>query len=193
MRNRVLLFTVPLGVVMLAAGVAVAAPNGGEHFKDTKLDDPHVVRPIAASGSTEGSVTFEDIYLEQLGVLGATPAPPDQPAPEPTPEPAPAAAPTPPPVRTPSPSTVRSGGGDFLSCIRSRESGGDYTIHNTGGSGASGAYQFMPGTWNSIASSTGRGDLVGLDPASASPADQDAMAAALYAQQGSAPWGGSCG
>jgi hypothetical protein len=50
----------------------------------------------------------------------------------------------------------------------------------------------MPGTWNSIAASSGRSDLVGLDPARAAPGDQDAMAAALYAQQGSAPWGGAC-
>jgi soluble lytic murein transglycosylase-like protein len=82
--------------------------------------------------------------------------------------------------------------GDFLSCVRQRESGGNYGIYNSGGSGAAGAYQFMPGTWNGIASSSGRPDLVGVDPAQAAPADQDAMAQALYAQQGSAPWGGGC-
>ena len=82
--------------------------------------------------------------------------------------------------------------GDFLSCVRWRESRGDYTVHNSQGSGASGAYQFMPGTWSSIAASVGRSDLVGMDPADAAPADQDAMAAALYAQQGSRPWGGAC-
>ena len=75
---------------------------------------------------------------------------------------------------------------------RNRESGGNYGIYNSGGSGAAGAYQFMPGTWNSTAASSGRGDLVGVDPAQASPADQDAMAQALYAQQGAAPWGGGC-
>jgi hypothetical protein len=48
----------------------------------------------------------------------------------------------------------------------------------------------MPGTWNGIAGAVGRGDLVGVDPATASPADQDAMAAALYAQSGSSPWAG---
>jgi hypothetical protein len=190
LRNRLLLIIVPLCVVMLAAGVAVAAPDGGEHFKDTKLDDPHVVRPIAASSSTEGGNAFDVIDFElvnQSGGLIALQAPPP-PTPAPDPEPAPA------PAWAPSPSTVRSGGGgDFLSCVRNRESHGDYTVHNTGGSGASGAYQFMPGTWNAIADSSGRGDLVGMDPASASPEDQDAMASALYAQQGSAPWGGACG
>ena len=82
--------------------------------------------------------------------------------------------------------------GGFLSCVRQRESGGNYGIYNSGGSGAAGAYQFMPGTWNGVASSSGRPDLVGVDPAQAAPADQDAMAQALYAQQGAAPWGGGC-
>jgi muramidase (phage lysozyme) len=59
-------------------------------------------------------------------------------------------------------------------------------------SGAAGAYQFMPGTWNSTARSAGRSDLVGVHPASASPADQDAMAQHLLATQGLGPWGGAC-
>ena len=81
---------------------------------------------------------------------------------------------------------------DDFARLRQCESGGNYGVYNSGGSGAAGAYQFLPGTWNSIASSSGRSDLVGVDPARAAPADQDAMASALYAQQGSAPWGGAC-
>jgi hypothetical protein len=194
MRNRLVLIALPLcAVMMLAAGAAAASPNGGEHFNDTKLDDPHEVRPIAAASSLGGAHALDVIYLERVDAAAAattlaTPPPPP-PAPEPEPEPAPQPAA---PAWSPS-STAPSGGGDFLSCVRNRESGGDYSIHNTGGSGASGAYQFMPGTWNSIASSSGRADLVGVDPAAASPADQDAMAQALYSQQGSAPWGGYCG
>lgn len=195
MRKRLMLVVAPLCVVAVAASVAFASPSDAEHSGDAKLDNLHAVRPDAAltylDPSVQGaleiaqltadvneyvqSVTLQQ-YLDALNLadyLASLPATP---------------------VRT----TVTSGGsssggGDFLSCVRNRESGGDYGVYNSGGSGAAGAYQFMPGTWSSIAGSVGRTDLVGTDPAQASPADQDAMAAALYAQQGSAPWGGYCG
>jgi hypothetical protein len=194
MRKQTLLVVVPLVVVVLVAGVAFAAP-GGEHADDAKLDKLHVVRPIAASPEMHSLQGFEERaalqtavggyvtgvlsqgflgYLDWFGVVLTSLAPP-------------------PPVTVTRTSVAsNSYNGDFLSCVRWRESHGDYTVHNTQGSGASGAYQFMPGTWNSIAASEGRTDLVGLDPAAASPADQDAMAAALYAQRGAAPWGGGC-
>ena len=191
MPKRTLLVVAPLAVVVLVAGVAFAAP-GAEHANDAKLDKLHVVRPTAASPQQQDPETQFALeaavggyiaglqeqafsgYLAWLGtVLEAV-----QPVPEP------------PVTRGPVYSSSRNG--DFLSCVKQRESGGDYTVHNVQGSGASGAYQMMPGTWNSIAASAGRGDLVGLDPAAASPADQDALAAALYAQQGARPWGGGC-
>jgi hypothetical protein len=70
--------------------------------------------------------------------------------------------------------------------LRECESGGDYTIASRSGK-YRGAYQFDRSTWNSIA---GRHDpsLVGVDPAAASPADQDAMALALYSERGARPW-----
>ena len=80
----------------------------------------------------------------------------------------------------------------MLDCIRHRESRGQYDVVNSS-SGAAGAYQFMPGTWNTNAASAGRPDLVGVNPANASPADQDAMAQHLLATQGLGPWGGCCG
>jgi muramidase (phage lysozyme) len=85
-----------------------------------------------------------------------------------------------------------SSGSSVLDCIRHRESRGQYDVVNTS-SGAAGAYQFMPGTWNTNAAAAGRPDLVGVNPANASPADQDAMAQHLLATQGLGPWGGSCG
>jgi len=70
--------------------------------------------------------------------------------------------------------------------LRECESGGDYAITNPSGK-YRGAYQFDRSTWNSVA---GRHDpsLVGVDPAAASPADQDAMAMALYGERGAGPW-----
>ena len=51
-----------------------------------------------------------------------------------------------------------------------------------------GLYQFHQGTWNGVAKRAGRPDLVGVSPDHASPADQDAMARALFAERGSQPW-----
>jgi hypothetical protein len=204
MRKRVLLFAAPLCVVAIAAGVATAAPSDAEHSRGPKLDKLHAERPTAAASRTASSngedlkVQFERQakaiqdyvqYLETQKAVGdyiamrtvgdyiASVIAAEQ-----------AAAPRPASGSVSSSSNP----GDFLSCVRQRESGGNYGIYNSGGSGAAGAYQFLPGTWNGIAASSGRSDLVGVDPAQASPADQDAMAQALYAQQGSAPWGGGC-
>jgi hypothetical protein len=90
------------------------------------------------------------------------------------------------------PRRTSGGNGDVLACIKHRESRGQYDVVNSS-SGAAGAYQFMPGTWNTTARSAGRTDLVGVNPANASPADQDAMAHQLLATQGLGPWGGGCG
>jgi muramidase (phage lysozyme) len=55
-----------------------------------------------------------------------------------------------------------------------------------------GAYQFMQSTWNNAAGIAGRSDLVGKLPNLVAPADQDAVALALYRAAGSSPWGGGC-
>jgi peptidoglycan endopeptidase LytE len=70
--------------------------------------------------------------------------------------------------------------------LRECESGGDYAITNPSGK-YRGAYQFDRRTWNSVAERHAP-RLVGTDPAAASPADQDAMALALYGERGSRPW-----
>jgi|tagenome__1003787_1003787.scaffolds.fasta_scaffold20619649_1 hypothetical protein len=216
MRKRVLLLAAPLCVVAIAAGAATAAPSDAQHSRGPKLDKLHAERPIAASSSRAASKQFQEdareiqeyvaydtqkqvgdyIVSEQHRVgdyLVTVKAVGDYivavEAAEHAAAEAQAAAPR--QVRSSSVSSDSNPGG-FLSCVRQRESGGNYSVYNSGGSGAAGAYQFMPGTWNGVAASSGRSDLVGVDPAQAAPADQDAMAQALYAQQGSAPWGGSC-
>ena len=213
MRKRLLLIAAPLLVVAVAASVAVAAPSDAEHSRGPKLDNLHAERPIAASDSTavpsitdagfdKAAIEIQN-YLRDLQLndyvralqlndyLRAldTQAVADYIVSVQAAEAAHAAAT---PQRVSSAVSYSSNPGDFLSCVRNRESGGNYGIYNSGGSGAAGAYQFMPGTWNGIAASSGRSNLVGLDPAQAAPADQDAMAQALYAQQGAAPWGGGC-
>jgi hypothetical protein len=93
-------------------------------------------------------------------------------------------APTPPP-------TVPASASAFLACIRNRESHGDYGAVSASGT-YRGAYQFSQGAWDSTASHAGRSDLVGRQANTVAPADQDAIAFALYQWQGSAPWGGAC-
>jgi hypothetical protein len=192
-RGKLVLITVPVCAIAIVTSATVAAASGTEHTGDAKLDKLHAVRRNAASPLPADPATLSggapsawqvavdaaaaqariQQYLDAVAAAAAS-----------TP------APSSPPVE-PAPAPERSGG-DFLACVRQRESGGDYSIHNYGGSGAAGAYQFLPSTWDSIAAASGRPDLVGIDPAAASAADQDAMAQALYAQQGAAPWGGGC-
>jgi hypothetical protein len=79
----------------------------------------------------------------------------------------------------------------FLSCVRQRESGGNYGAVNPSGPYL-GAYQFLQSTWNVTAAHAGRSDLVGVPANVASAYDQDEMAWALYQWQGKGPWGGGC-
>ncbi len=201
MRKRVMLLAAPLCVVAIAASVAVAAPSDVEHSSRPKLEKLHAERPTAATTGIARLSTTQAVFEAQAkaiqryvqfrevtdyltarmvqDILDYTAFRAAQEAAQSS--------------RTVGTSvSSNTNPGDFLSCVRNRESGGNYGVYNAGGSGAAGAYQFLPGTWNSTAASVGRGDLVGVDPAQASPADQDALAQALYAQQGAAPWGGGC-
>jgi hypothetical protein len=87
----------------------------------------------------------------------------------------PPAAPTHQAVASSSSSGVAGG---VWAALRQCESGGNYSTNT--GNGFSGAYQFTQQTWNSVGMSG--------SPASASPAQQDAAAQKLQAQQGWGPW-----
>jgi hypothetical protein len=82
----------------------------------------------------------------------------------------------------------------FLACTRRHESDTSGGYHAVSRSGIyRGAYQFDRSTWDNTARRAGRLDLVGVDPAAASPADQDFLAFELHSWAGAAPWGGRCG
>jgi len=101
------------------------------------------------------------------------------------------AAPTPPPSYVGTPGTYAMHDDPFLTCVRLRESGGNYSAVNPAGPYL-GAYQFSQTTWNGAANHGGLGNLVGVPPNVATPYDQDNVAWILYQWQGAGPWGGSC-
>ena len=74
----------------------------------------------------------------------------------------------------------------FLQCVVQAESGGDYSINT--GNGYYGAFQFSQSTWNLAAQDAGLSYLVGVVPSSATKAEQDTVAVALYALDGNQPW-----
>jgi Transglycosylase-like domain len=106
--------------------------------------------------------------------------------PTPTPTPSP-----PPPNYVPKTGTHPHHDDPFLTCTRQRESGGNYQAYNPAGP-FYGAYQFLQSTWNGAANHAGRGDLVGIDPRTASAYDQDDLAWSLYQWRGKGPWNGFC-
>ena len=67
------------------------------------------------------------------------------------------------------------------------ESGGNYAAVSPGGT-YMGAFQFGQSTWNLAAQAAGLPGLVGVPPNTASRADQDTVAVALYALDGQQPW-----
>jgi hypothetical protein len=98
----------------------------------------------------------------------------------PIPTPAPTdSTPTTAPVTATTSATHTGGRYSIPEYIVRCESGGNYNAVNSS-SGARGAYQMMPGTYAAYG-----GD------GSWSPADQDRVAARIYAAEGAAPW--SCG
>lgn len=80
---------------------------------------------------------------------------------------------------------------DFFECIRWRESRGDYTAVNPTKT-FMGAYQIYQGGWDTFAARIDRHDLIGVQPHTALPTDQDAVALAMYNELGAKPWNGAC-
>lgn len=74
---------------------------------------------------------------------------------------------------------TQGGGGGNLAAIRACESSGNYGAVSADGL-YGGAYQFDRQTWQSVGGSG--------NPATASPAEQDARASQLWNQRGSNPW-----
>ena len=85
------------------------------------------------------------------------------------------------PARAPvaSATVVTGGSGGNLAAIRACESSGNYGAVSADGL-YGGAYQFDRQTWQSVGGSG--------NPATASPAEQDARASQLWSQRGSNPW-----
>jgi hypothetical protein len=79
----------------------------------------------------------------------------------------------------------------FFECVRHRESRGNYQAVNPTGT-FMGAYQIYQGGWDTFATRIDRHDLIGVPPHTALPADQDAIALAMYNELGAKPWGGAC-
>jgi hypothetical protein len=79
----------------------------------------------------------------------------------------------------PATGTYSSGGYSIPASIVTCESGGNYSAVNPS-SGAGGAYQILPSTWAAYGGQ-------GL-PQDASPAEQNAIAAKIYATQGASAW-----
>ena len=162
------------------------------------VQDGQVATAIAARPTGRGyQVTRVDGSIVGFGGAGSASAPPDA---APTEHPVVGIAArraggawiargyVPPAPPMPSPSTSA-----FLACTRAHESdsAGGYAARSSDGL-YYGAYQFLRSTWDNVARQSGRFDLVGRDPATVSPADQDQLALNLYHSAGAGPWGGRC-
>lgn len=111
--------------------------------------------------------------------------PPARPMPTTTTAPPPPPTTTTPPPPPPPPAPLVPSD-EALYQLRVCESSNNYGAVSYGGS-YRGAYQFDQSTWDGVASRHFP-RLVGVDPAAAAPADQDAMARALYRERGAQPW-----
>lgn len=154
------------------------------------VTSPTTVPPAATTPPTtvDPAAVFEFLDLWAAATATTTTTSPPSTVPPTTRYVPPTTRYLPPPTIAAAPSGSGGGLPQFLVCVRQRESKGIYSINT--GNGYYGAFQFLASTWNTTAAHAGRRDLVGVLPSNASPADQDAMAIALYQWQGRSPWEG---
>jgi hypothetical protein len=145
--------------------------KGADAPKDTNLSQVAAPAPTAAPAQVVAPPT---IQVPATTAAPATTAPPPPPPPPPPPEPTVA------PPAAGGPSEAQ------WAALRQCESGGNYSIVSANGT-YRGAYQFSTSTWNNVASQA-YPSLVGMDPAAATPYNQDSMAKALYGMSGASPW-----
>lgn len=159
---------------------------------DRKSYAADVSAPLAAPTPTSAPAA---VSAEPPTAPAPTPTAAPEPRPEPTPEKTKKSEPAPTPedgTESEDVADADDGGGgggptaEQWAALRACESGGNYQIVSPNGL-YRGAYQFSVPTWDSVAAAV-YPSLVGVDPAQASPADQDAMAYALYAMSGASPW-----
>lgn len=105
--------------------------------------------------------------------------------------PSPSPSPAPSPASAASSTTADPALNPFLQCVVQAESRGDYQAVSPTGQ-YMGAFQFSQPTWNQAALLAGQPQLVGVPPNQATPAQQDALAVALYNADGSQPWYDPC-
>lgn len=94
-------------------------------------------------------------------------------------------------VRAAQASSASPGLNSFLQCVVEAESSGNYSAISPGGE-YMGAFQFSQATWNEAAELAGMPQLIGVPPNEASPAEQNALAIALYNADGEQPWYDPC-
>jgi hypothetical protein len=168
--------------VLVVTSLAVSAAGSQRSSSQQAADPPHAERPTAAFDTMYPLTYSAERRAAELAAQAQAQAAAD------------AAAAAPNRTYAGSGSGTVCAAGDFecfKACTQAHESGGDYGAVSSGGT-YRGAWQFDQRTWDSNAEASGRPDLVGQDPASAAPGDQDAVAYNTYQARGNQPWGGRC-
>ena len=176
-----------LEVAQAAQGEALDALRNEGAAMDAKLavaaweEQSLVAEPRGSSSPTPSSPSTSSTPRSSVGSTAAAPTSPSVPP----------STPPAPPSYIGRPGVHPQHNDVFLSCLRARESGGNYAAVDPTGL-YRGAYQFHQTTWNGAANHAGRRELIGVPPNVASTYDQDDLAWALYQWQGAGPWGGGC-